>query len=765
MYKSNCPPLERLVELSRGHPLPSGEVTALHSHLRECFHCDTKLSELRQAAAVEEFDPYHEWLGIPPGEQPPNHYRLLGLTLFENNPRVIDNGADRELAHIRKFQAGKHADAAGRILNEISRARICLLNLDQKSAYDRELRANQPGTTAEDVREIPTWPIGQLPATVPEVLTGIAANEANTVSQSEPVVVNFEPSMVHAPRLPIPVTPKPSATKVVSESPEVVLPARNRWSALVARARVLLPIRTTLIACKENFTTLFNWKTVEIVRRKIRSVSPGLRHKLLGFGITGFVFAILGMICASVGPFPPQESGLVLYFRMAEMNEELEEPHEEIVQLDVQVTEVSNNNIDSPINNMAIESILGEFASHLAASFNVTMYPDDPNRPQFIDFDETQAPKRAMGVPVPQYTGIAHRTERRRFQLERLGGNANTEAGVVGGLDWLAAHQLADGGWSFNHGESLQCKGNCGNAGSVGECRTGATGLALLAFLGAGETHKSGKYRNRVEVGLNFLISQLKVDTSARHGVLSQPGGTMYAHGIATMALCEAYAMTRDRSLLQPAQLAVNYIVFAQDPVGGGWRYQSKQPGDTSISGWQLMTFKVAHNGYLTIPSNAITRAVTFLNSVQSDNGARYGYTDPGAGPATTASGLLCRIHLGWKKDHPAIERGVEFLSSTGPSLSNAYFNYHSNQVLRHYGGEKWSRWNSQLSAQLLRSQDQVGHQRGSWYFSNDEYGKFGGRLFHTALSTMMLEVYYRQEEVFRVVNEEAFPLGTLPSN
>ena len=31
----------------------------------------------------EEFDPYRKWLGIPPQEQPPNHYRLLGIAVFD----------------------------------------------------------------------------------------------------------------------------------------------------------------------------------------------------------------------------------------------------------------------------------------------------------------------------------------------------------------------------------------------------------------------------------------------------------------------------------------------------------------------------------------------------------------------------------------------------------------------------------------------------------------------------------------------------------
>ena len=55
----------------------------------------------------EIFDPYHKWLGIPPAEQPPNHYRLLAIPLFESDPDVIANAADQRMSHIRSFQIGE----------------------------------------------------------------------------------------------------------------------------------------------------------------------------------------------------------------------------------------------------------------------------------------------------------------------------------------------------------------------------------------------------------------------------------------------------------------------------------------------------------------------------------------------------------------------------------------------------------------------------------------------------------------------------------
>src|SRR5262245_1941230 len=89
----------------------------------------------------EPFDPYRKWLGIPPKDQPPHHYRLLGIAAFENHPAVIENAAARQMIHLRTFSTSKHASFAQRLLTEISAAKLCLLTRDRKTAYDEQLRA------------------------------------------------------------------------------------------------------------------------------------------------------------------------------------------------------------------------------------------------------------------------------------------------------------------------------------------------------------------------------------------------------------------------------------------------------------------------------------------------------------------------------------------------------------------------------------------------------------------------------------------------
>ena len=89
----------------------------------------------------KEFDPYHRWLGIPASEQPANHYRLLGLALFEADADVIESAAIRQTTHVRSHALGSHGDTTQTVLNQIAEAKITLLNPEKKKQYDEGLRS------------------------------------------------------------------------------------------------------------------------------------------------------------------------------------------------------------------------------------------------------------------------------------------------------------------------------------------------------------------------------------------------------------------------------------------------------------------------------------------------------------------------------------------------------------------------------------------------------------------------------------------------
>lgn len=369
----------------------------------------------------------------------------------------------------------------------------------------------------------------------------------------------------------------------------------------------------------------------------------------------------------------------------------------------------------------------------------VAVAPEPMPRPQ-------EPPKSSSdlltALGVPSGGGYEGRSKPARARLVgEQGGTKESEDAVEMGLAWLAAHQRVDGGWRFDLRDG-PCGGRCGNSGSHGTT-TGATALALLPFLGAGYLPTDPKYGPVVERGLYYLKNRVLMTP---HGGDLQEG-SMYGHGLATITLCEAYSLTQDDTLRPVAQSAIDFICHVQHPKGG-WRYYPGQPGDTTVFGWQFMSLKSGQMAGLTVPSPIIERAKEYLNSVQTGDGAYYGYLKADKEPTPSAVGLLSRMYCGWPRNDARLQKGLDYLSKLGPSKHDMYFNYYATQVLHHYNGSLWSEWNRKLRDYLISTQSRMAHETGSWHFT-DQHGTAGGRLYTTAMCVMILEVYYRHMPLY----------------
>ncbi len=335
--------------------------------------------------------------------------------------------------------------------------------------------------------------------------------------------------------------------------------------------------------------------------------------------------------------------------------------------------------------------------------------------------------------------------DHRGARSPKVAGMTESQQAVALGLKWLAAHQLNDGGWDFDHGQAPLHRGPVDQAGP-GTSRTGATAVALLPFLGAGQTHLAGEYQESVRWGLHFLGTQIQL---GQNGGDLRDGSSLENHALAAIALCEAYALTQDRTIMPHAQASLDYITHVQDKVSGGWRSSPGQPSDINTFGWTLMALKSGHLAYLQVDKPTIARATQFLDSVQQDGGAFYGDTAPGMHPTPTAVGLLCRIYLGWKKDQPALQRGVTWLSQQGPRETDMLFNVFATEVLSRSGGEEWRQWKHAIRGRLVSTQVRWGtplHEQGSWTPADcGHVHEQGGRLLETALSIMALEATHRR--------------------
>ena len=325
--------------------------------------------------------------------------------------------------------------------------------------------------------------------------------------------------------------------------------------------------------------------------------------------------------------------------------------------------------------------------------------------------------------------------------LSAYGGNARTEAAVLLGLEWLVRQQnRRNGGWSLK-GPYLD--------GCPAENRAAATAMALLAFQGAGHTHQSGSHKKIVDKGVRFLLKQQDKNGSIFRG--QDSNHRLYTHAQATIALCELFGMTKDESLREAAQLAIDYAVKIQDRAGG-WRYRPGYDSDTSVTGWFVMAFQSGLMAGLEVPSPTLSNISSYLDSVSSENGSKYAYRYTHDATATmTAEALLCRQYLGWQKDDPRLLSGVSFLLDNPITYrdQNIYYWYYATQVLHHMGGPAWEEWNDVMRRELPKHQIREGKERGSWHSRDDRWGAFGGRLFTTSLSVYSLEVYYRHLPIY----------------
>ncbi|MCA9079052.1 MAG: terpene cyclase/mutase family protein [Planctomycetaceae bacterium] len=377
--------------------------------------------------------------------------------------------------------------------------------------------------------------------------------------------------------------------------------------------------------------------------------------------------------------------------------------------------------------------------------------PKPAVRPVNVSAALANRPRRSLGSPSPNANDLDLREA-----LDRA-------------TAWIAQQQYEDGHWSLN--------GPYPDAGSI-QTSTGATSLALLALLGDGHTHVDGEYKSQVDKGLRWLIRQQRPSGDLFDILEEGREPHFYAHAQGTIALCEALALTGDESLRAPAERAVQFLVDAQNPVQGGWKYRPLTEtgiGDLSVTGWALMALHTARMAKIPAPLEVYMVSDRFLDSVQEQqlNRSLYKYrpdfpVDESQRMSMTAEGLLCRQWLGWEKNDPAMKRGVDFLVSTQnrpewlAHRRNVYAWYYTAQTLHNLGGSRWEKWFAEVQHLILKHQATAGPTRGSWHPSRppgafQERSHDAGRLYLTVMCVLILETPHRHQPVYA---EEPSPMS-----
>ncbi len=382
--------------------------------------------------------------------------------------------------------------------------------------------------------------------------------------------------------------------------------------------------------------------------------------------------------------------------------------------------------------------------------------------------------RRDLGGPITPFGTKIAAVESFSRRIKRTEeGAAPTPGGAVGpateeaierGLEFLARAQNDDGSWSLQgHGSDVVLRSD-----------TAATGLSLLAFQGAGYTHRQHKYADTVSRGLKFMLDNQKTngDLYRPENQISNENVALYSHGIASLALCEAYGMTQDPELRKPAQECIRYIVETQNRRRGGWRYTPQVSSDTSVTGWMMMALKSGQLSGLEVPNDTYAGIQNWLGSAQGEDGStdRYRY-NPFAPdtpsqrhgriptPTMTAVGMLMRMYMGWHRDNESMQSAADYLMEYPPQMGtrrspqrDGYYWYYATMVMFHMGGDHWRKWNSYLKPVLLDSQIIEGEWTGSWDPIQpvpDRWSPHAGRIYVTTMNLLNLEVYYRHLPIY----------------
>ncbi|MFH1022083.1 MAG: prenyltransferase/squalene oxidase repeat-containing protein [Planctomycetota bacterium] len=331
-----------------------------------------------------------------------------------------------------------------------------------------------------------------------------------------------------------------------------------------------------------------------------------------------------------------------------------------------------------------------------------------------------------------------------RFNRRKVGGPGGGEPDrkVEAALRWLKRHQDEDGRWDAD-GFSKHCGTDMCQTAGMKNVDSGLTGLAVLAYLGAGHTSKSARYGDTVRRGLDWLCAIQKADGDLRLD------GDMYCHAMASMALIEAYGMM-DYKYKQAAQKAVDFIVEAQNP-GAGWRYRPKGgDNDISVTGWQIMALKSAKMSKLNIPAGVTDGARKFVESTASGSyRGKFSYQSPeGASPRRTAIGMVCLMFMGDPAGDGRFDESAAYVNTELPKWDEPDFYkwYYAALALNLMQGPQWKSFNAAMMAALCPNQRKGGHADGSWDSEKDPYAREGrgGRVMATAVGALCLEVYYR---------------------
>jgi len=352
--------------------------------------------------------------------------------------------------------------------------------------------------------------------------------------------------------------------------------------------------------------------------------------------------------------------------------------------------------------------------------------------------------------------------------------NRSTPSAIADGLKFLAYVQSPDGSWAV---AILPRELDQQRTRESGWGQVGVTSLALLAFLGEGETWMKdektnipGKFAEKIRKGITWVAAQQ--DANGCFGASFDAKRTtdnrgVYNHGIAALMMCEAAGLSGDMQIRQIAQKSIDYIVKTQTN-DGGWNYQGDTAGDsdTTVSAWQIQALIAGKEAGLTVPDETLKKAMEMLNSITTPEG-RVMFSlkndDKQEWPVLYGIPLMLRQLLGEDsrsptlrkiadklRDHqpPSNPKWKDYVPSLAPrndddarAQIDPFKNYFATYGLYYLGGKDWETWQEAMKREAC----EVQHKDGSWKL-NDGWSQCAGTAYSTALMILTLQAYYRYQ-------------------
>ncbi|MBP3695456.1 MAG: hypothetical protein J6J31_13595 [Thermoguttaceae bacterium] len=729
------------------------------------------------------FDPYYTWLGISPAEQPPNHYRLLGIPLYENNPDVISNAADRQMAHIRTFQGGKHSGDSQRLLNELSAARVVLLDPAKRAAYDAQLQsaayaAMQAGYAA--MGNVPQPPmVGQPQGMMPQQMP----------PQMPPQGVMPQGVGVPAPP-PVqdPILGGNGARK--SSGSKKRKPQKNDPTPIYAAVGGGAAV---LIAAFLMFSGGSDKKTEEIAKAPESTIEDSLEDISMGMEMA--------------------ESADELDFRPAQENvmQELEkkEPTKKAAVKETAGEEEdegafdlagAGDSLDDPVHlseeDLSREQTDAEKKKEAEKKKSTSRSKADEEEEEDPE-EKPEKKKTDSGISRETIENLGrgaalHTASSRETMMKFYGADTKkTQTGTTAAVTWLMEKMLKDrksSYWNFDHtllanGKPRPNARKYQNPGLAKENPVSATTLAMMAVLGSGELdEKDMAAMQRVILALmnsaspasdeqvlpamrenaKRIEATLAVEQDARAG--------FHPHAWGTAAVCDYISLAREmkdrkekqlEAVSQFAQALVKHISRQQLTDGGFPEVERRvtidftmDPAPSSVKGnaastvWNLIALKSAKDAGIAVPNSIIMKANEFLsNQILLLSKKKKDFENLSALELREMQAAFFGIQIFGKKT-PEYADALTVASQILDSYDADHLegNFFASMLLRDLQGEVWDGWNEKVFPEYLKKQSADEVEGGSWFYGEEDINNEGGRLYCTAMALLILESYYRYE-------------------